>query len=358
LCSADDYKIAKEICSGTRTYVLCLARRLIHRWCTKRRDSSLNVYVLEASTGTIYKLAPSGSTYVQTTLYGPDAALQKTTGMSIDSAANFYIASGPDTGTSGDAPDAENATAGVYKFTLSSGSYTRTSLGSGWSSPSATAVDFAGNIWVSDYSANEISVLVPSGSGYTQTPYKSITNLRTLVTNKTGQLYGLGVGSPDAVIWTGGAEPHNGGTSPVGTPATPVPVTVVFDAPSDVSSYSVVTQGATGLDFTDAGGSTCSPQAYAAGLPAPSMWTLARKLRGWSQARWLSRALRAPFWARTTSTETAMRRWPASAPRSSPVLWERAMPVTERSVPAGIPVWRPAQHSKRWPSALDKAVGG
>jgi hypothetical protein len=93
---------------------------------------------------------------------------------------------------------------------------------------------------------------------YTQTAYKSITNLRTLVTNKTGQLYGLGVGSPDAVIWTGGAEPHNGGTSTIGTPAAPVPVTVVFDAPTDVSGYSVVTQGATGLDFTDAGGGTCS----------------------------------------------------------------------------------------------------
>jgi trimeric autotransporter adhesin len=228
-------------------------------------DSNLNVYVLEASTGTIYKLAPSGSTYIQTTLYGPDAALQKNTGMSIDSAANLYITSGPDTGTSPDAPYAENATAAVYKLTLSSGSYTRTSLGSGWTSPSATAVDFAGNIWVSDYSANEIYVLVPSGSSYTQTAYKSITNLRTLVTNKTGQLYGLGIGSPDAVVWTGGAEPHNGGTSPIGTLGPPVPVTVVFDAPTDVSSYSVVTQGATGLDFTDAGGGTCSAQTYAAG---------------------------------------------------------------------------------------------
>ena len=228
-------------------------------------DSSLNVYVLEASTGTIYKLAPSGSTYIQTTLYGPDAALEKTTGMSIDSAANFYIASGPNTGTSPDAPDAENATAAIYKMTLSSGSYTRTSLGSGWTSPSATAVDFSGNIWVSDYSANQIYVLVPSGSGYTQTFYKSITELRTLVTNKTGQLYGFGVGSPDAVVWTGGAEPHNGGTSTIGTPAAPVTVTVVFDAPTDVSSYSVVTQGATGLDFTDAGGGTCSTQTYAAG---------------------------------------------------------------------------------------------
>jgi hypothetical protein len=146
-------------------------------------DSCLNVYVLEASTGTIYKLAPSGSTYIQTTLYGPDAALEKTTGMSIDSGANFYITSGPNIGTAPDAADAENATAAVYKLTLSSGSYTRTSLGSGWSSPSAPAVDFAGNIWVSDYGANDIYVLVPSGSGYTQNAYKSITSLRTLVSD-------------------------------------------------------------------------------------------------------------------------------------------------------------------------------
>jgi sugar lactone lactonase YvrE len=44
-----------------------------------------------------------------------------------------------------------------------------------------------------------------------------------------------------------------------------VPVTVVFNAPTDLSSYSVVMQGVTGLDFTDAGGGTCSPQTYTAG---------------------------------------------------------------------------------------------
>ena len=58
-------------------------------------DSSFNVYVLDAGTGSILEFSPNGSNYTDTTLYQNNALLN-TTGLSRDSYGNFYVASGPD----------------------------------------------------------------------------------------------------------------------------------------------------------------------------------------------------------------------------------------------------------------------
>jgi hypothetical protein len=229
-------------------------------------DASFNVYVLDAGTGSIVKLTPNGSTYTQTTIYTNLSQLKGTTGLSMDSAGNFYLTSGPTTGTTG-STFASNSTAAVYKLTPSNGSFTLTSLGSGWLSPASTSVDFEGNIWVTDYDAGTINLLAPSNGGYTQNVYTSIPGIRALTTNKVGQVYGLTAGggsNGDAVIWTGGSAPHTVAPPPPGGTSTAL-VTISFPVPTTVSGYTVVTNGSTGQEFTDGGGSSCPAGTYSSG---------------------------------------------------------------------------------------------
>ncbi|MDR3793628.1 MAG: hypothetical protein P4L03_09640 [Terracidiphilus sp.] len=216
-------------------------------------DSSSNVYVLDAGPGTIVKLTPSGGSYTQTTLY-TNVLLKSTTGLSIDQYGNFYVASGPSYGVyslSG------TATPAVYKLTPGGGTYTLTTIGSGWTSPSATAVDSSQNVWVADYGAGTINLLVPSGLTYTQSVYQSISTLRTLMVNQAGKLYGFAYGSGSAVIWAGGSAPHNLGTYNVGTSAPTVAVTVHFMVAVNAGGFAVTTQGSVTGDFQATGG-TCA----------------------------------------------------------------------------------------------------
>jgi sugar lactone lactonase YvrE len=221
-------------------------------------DSSGNVYVLDAGTGTIVELTANGG-YAQSNVF-TDPALVNTTGLSIDSAGNFYVASGPVYGTyslSDSTPPA------VYKITNNAGSYSLSTIdGPPWLSPSATTVDAAGNLWVVDYVAGTINLLVRNGDGSFAPPivYQSIPNIRTLMINQAGRIYGFGysTGVGDAVIWTGGTPPHNLGTYNVGMAAPTVTLTVDFMSPATLGGINVTTQGASGGDFQDTGGGSCA----------------------------------------------------------------------------------------------------
>jgi hypothetical protein len=230
-------------------------------------DSSFNVYVLDAGPGSIVELSPNGSGgFNQTTLY-TNTLLHGTAGLSRDSSGDFYVASGP-SNSALPANCTESSTVAVYKVAPSGNTYTVTSLGSGWSSPAATAVDSVGNVWVTDYSAQTIYVLEPSGNSYNKVQYQTISYIRTLTVSKTGVIYGFtagdGLGGSNAEIWAGGSAPHNLGERADGT-FTTVPVTVSYQAPV-ISNYQVVTEGVTASDISDAGTGTCAQNtAYPAG---------------------------------------------------------------------------------------------
>ena len=176
-------------------------------------DSRSNVYVLDAGVGTIFKLMLSGGIYTPTPLFTNDALINAT-GLSIDSAGNFYAASGSNYGYTS---LGISASPGVYKFIHNGdGSYTPTTIGSGWVSPSATTVDEAGNVWVVDCGlavncgAGTINLLVLANGTYTQTPPQSISGIRTLMITQAGKLYGFAYtdgGLSNAQIWTGGTRP-------------------------------------------------------------------------------------------------------------------------------------------------------
>ena len=225
-------------------------------------DSSSNVYVLDAGLNAIVKLAPDGSGgFTQSTVF-TNALLANTSGLSIDSSGNFYLTSGPSNGAAYTLSG--SAVAAVYKVTNNSGSYSIATIGSGWTSPTATAVDSYGNVWVADYSANEVVLLAWDGSAYTQYNYQSVSKIRTLMVNASGELYGFGYGASQAVIWAGGTAPHNMGTVNVGGTASTATVTVQFTAAKTLGTVAVTTQGNTAGDFT-VSSNRCTAGSYVVG---------------------------------------------------------------------------------------------
>jgi len=240
-------------------------------------DASSNLYVLDAgigsgTAGAIYKLTP-GSGYAKNEVCS-STGLLNTTGLSIDGSGNFYVASSSVSAVAGftynygmESPGSASTT-GVFKVTGSGGgACTLTQIDSGLTSPTATAVDAAGNIWVADLGANEIYRLMPNGlGGYNQISFQSISQIRTLTVNSAGKVYGFGyqdAGLDKAVVWTGGTPPHNLGTYAVGTPAPTVTLTVDFMSAVIADGFNPTTQGAYARDFRAVGG-TCTPASYSA----------------------------------------------------------------------------------------------
>ncbi len=271
--------LAKYVYQGTNSF----QKSSIGTWTSSNVlssvavDSNYNVYVLDAgasaaTTGSIVELAPSSScasvatctTYTQTTLI-TDPRLHLTTGLSIDSNGNFYVASGRTTGNTGST--ISNSTAAVYKVLPANGSYTIQAVGSSWNSPAATAIDSTGKVWVADYADQKIYELRPASSSPSETNYTKIafqssttfTCLRTLTLSKTGQLFGLEAGgsgcNASAIPEVGGTAPHSLGTPTVNGSSTQE-IDLTFGSPQNPVSYSVLTQGSTTGAFTDVTPST------------------------------------------------------------------------------------------------------
>jgi sugar lactone lactonase YvrE len=87
----------------------------------------------------VIKAVPSGGQYTETTLLSsltPGNSAISTQGMAVDSSGNVYVT---DTGNQR-----------VLKFSPANGSYTQSTVASGFGFPWGVAVDFAGNVYVGD----------------------------------------------------------------------------------------------------------------------------------------------------------------------------------------------------------------
>jgi len=173
-------------------------------------DSSGNVYVGDFSNNAVKKMANtctatlySSSGCTVTTLGG---GFSDPTGVAVDGSGNVYVA---DQGNSAVKKMANTCTATLY----SSSGCTVTMLGGGFRYPSGVAVDGSGNVYVADQVNNAVKEMVRHGVSFTSTNVGSSTT-QTL----TFTIYSSGT---------------------IGVPA-------------------VLTQGATGLDFTDTGNGTCT----------------------------------------------------------------------------------------------------
>ena len=103
--------------------------------------------------------------------------------ITLDGAGNLYVAD------SGEEPAGQFPA--VYLLTLQpGGSYTQTSLGTGWQYPSGVAVDGSGNVYVVDNGSGSVVELTPSNGTYTQTSVAtSLSNPWNIAVDTNSNLY-------------------------------------------------------------------------------------------------------------------------------------------------------------------------
>ena len=213
-------------------------------------DGSGNVYWTDAVNGNVWKEALSAGVYAESLLAG---GFGYPNGVVVDSSGSVYIA---DEGTSVVLPN-------VWKETPSAGGYTATSVGTGLTAPGGVAVDASGNVYISDdglyketlsagaYTQSMVSIFTP---GYA---YGSLVSSNQIAVDSSGNVYIADTGNQRVVKETGWGA--NFGPANVGS-TSPSPITAVFtfDVGSSLGAPALLTKGAKGLDFTDAGTGTCT----------------------------------------------------------------------------------------------------
>ncbi len=245
-------------------------------------DSSGNVYVSDNGLNEVVKETLSGGTYTQSTIASGFAG---SLGVAVDSSGNVYTS---------------DRSGKVFKETPSGGSYTQTVILTGFSNPVGLAVDGSGNLYVGDGITNQVTKEIWNGSGYTQMTVGSglnspggvavdgngnvyiadYYNKRVLKETLSSGVYTQttligGLGGPEGVgvdgdgnvfvadsagnqvlkLSTAGVD---FGSVAVGASSSAVSLTFTFDSSGFGVPLKVVTQGATGQDFTDAGTGTCT----------------------------------------------------------------------------------------------------
>jgi sugar lactone lactonase YvrE len=254
-------------------------------------DSSDNVYVLEMD-GTLVKETPTASGYTQTTL-PPIVTPGGSQGLAVDAKGDVFMAKVYSDGSffeaipsasgyaikaiatdlspfelavavdgSGNAYISDALYHAVYKETLSGTSFTQSTVATGFVAPYGIAVDKAGNVYVADYSGGAVYKETLSTAGYTQS---------TVTSSGPGEPLGIAVdGSGNLYINDSNnnlsgeivkLSPSGGNFDTVnvgGTSTTPISAIFTFDTEGTLGSKAVVTQGATGLDFIDAGTGSCT----------------------------------------------------------------------------------------------------
>ncbi|MGB7847536.1 MAG: choice-of-anchor D domain-containing protein, partial [Candidatus Acidiferrum sp.] len=154
----------------------------------------------------------------------------------------------------------------VKEILAASGYQTVKTLGSGFNNPHGLAVDASGNVFVADTGNNAVKEILAAG-GYT-----------TIITRGSGFSGPTNVGvdaSGNVFVQDSGnyamkgifAAGGNFGPVSVASPGSfPISYYFTFDTAGTLGSTAVLTQGAAGLDFTDAGSGNCTAgTAYSAG---------------------------------------------------------------------------------------------
>ena len=143
-------------------------------------------------------------------------------------------------------------------------------LGSGFVSPTGVAVDGAGNVFVADLNGRvqemvAVNGTIPASNPTINTLGSGFGNPVALAVDVAGNLFVADQGNNTvSEIMTHGV---NLGSAAIGTSAPPtIPLPFTFDTTGTIGTPAVLTQGAAGLDYADAGTGTCTAgTTYSAG---------------------------------------------------------------------------------------------
>ncbi len=218
-------------------------------------DASGDLYIADTGGGEILVERPSEGSYTETVLtYSSNFA--QITGIAVDSNGNIYVS------------DIDNQA--IYTETYSDGTYTPSTIPtSGLSYPYDLAADASGNLYISDFTHKRIVLLTNNSGSYTQS---------VLPTAPLGGALGVAVG-PGGNLYIADTfgfsvkelQSSAGNFGPVNVSSAAGPVSMLFQFYGGAGTLSltgtqVLTGGATGLDYTDAGSGNCSTStSYSAG---------------------------------------------------------------------------------------------
>ena len=223
--------------------------------------SGNNVYVADSNNSRVVKITNSGGNWTETVL---STSIIQPQGIAVDANGNVYVA--PMGGY-------------IVMFSPSGGSYTQTNLvqPSGVSQMAGILLDAAGDIYISDTVGNKVVKLVPVGGGdYSQTPYigNGLNGPWAMAFGPNGSMFVVDNGNNRVAQFSTSAV--NFGSVPVGTTSNTTTLLYTISNSVFIGGINYLTEGATGLDFADAGSDTCQVSMPAVGIQPqapPSTYT-------------------------------------------------------------------------------------
>ncbi len=203
-------------------------------------DSSGNVYVADYGNNAVKEMTPNCTSSSCVTPLG--AGFVSPAEVAVDASDNVYVTDGQNNGAVKEmTPDCTSSSC-------------VTMLGGGFNSPFGVAVDGSGNIYVGD-TGNYVMKEMPSGCAASTCVITLFADVVGVAVSASGILYVSNAGNNTVdEFFPQSLRLHAVAVRSTG-PA--VPVSFYFTAGGSGISATVVTQGASGLDFADAGTGTC-----------------------------------------------------------------------------------------------------
>ena len=215
-------------------------------------DSNGNVYVAYTSKNEVIEMPPGCTASNCVTVLG--GGFNQPYGVAVDSSGNVYVA---DYGNNA----VKEMPSGCTAVRYAGNACTVTTLGSGFDKPSKVTLDSNGNIYVADTGNAAIKEMTPgcASSSCVTTLAGGFSVPSGVAVDSNGNVYvsdsGSNVNAVFEIVRTG----LNAGSVAVNSPtAGSLTVTLTFSTQTTIGAPAVLTQGASGLDFTNAGTGSCT----------------------------------------------------------------------------------------------------
>jgi len=212
-------------------------------------DGSGNVFVADYNDNAVKEILAAGG---YTTVNTLGSGFSQPFGVAVDGSGNVFVG---------------DSTNNAVKEILAAGGYTTVNtLGSGFYEPQGVAVDASGNVYIADKGNKAVKEILAAG-GYTtiNTLGSGFNGPSGVAVDASGNVF-VADSNNNAVKEIFAAGGNFGAVKVTGPGPIPISLYFTFDTAGTLGSTAVLTQGAAGLDFIDAGGDTCTANtAYTAG---------------------------------------------------------------------------------------------